>query len=95
MSFIESAIREALTNPQSSQQVKDAVGWDAPSVTRFLSGQSGVTIDKLDALMLSVGYVAVSSRYLDALGTMSEVGTHCKCARQGKGECGVGIKVFP
>lgn len=87
MSFLESAVREVFTNPKTSGDARETVGWDAPSVTRFLSTQSGVTIDKLDALLAAAGYVAVSAQYLDALATMSEVGTHCKCARQGMGEC--------
>ena len=87
MSFLQTAVREALTNPKTKNSVKDTVGWDDPTVTRFLSGQAGVTIEKMDALLSAVGYVPVSARYLDALGIMSEVGTHCKCARQGLGEC--------
>ena len=87
MSFLQSAVREALSNPKSANDVKDATGWDASSVSRFLSGGAGVPLEKLDALLSAVGFVAVSARYLDALGTMSEVGTHCRCARQGMGEC--------
>lgn len=87
MSFLQTAVRQALTNPSTKNTVRDAVGWDDSTVTRFLSGQAGVTIERMDLLISAVGYVPVSARYLDALGTMSEVGTHCKCARQGLGEC--------
>ena len=87
MSFLQTAVREALTNPKTKNSVKEALCWDDSTVTRFLSGQAGVTIEKVDLLLSAVGYVPVSARYLDALGTMSEVGTHCKCARQGLGEC--------
>lgn len=87
MSFLQTAVREALTNPRSAHEVKSALSWDDPTVSRFLSNQAGVKLERIDALLASIGFVAVSVRYLDALGTMSEVGTHCRCARQGLGEC--------
>lgn len=84
---IEQSLRAALTGP-GRQQVTDAVGWDKSQVSRFLSGEGGITIDKIDALVGSVGFVLVSTRYLDAVAVMGEVGMHCECARQGRGECG-------
>ena len=85
---IEQSVREALTDPRKRDDVARAMNWDSSNVSRILSGQMGVTIDKIDALVSSLGYVLVTPRYLNALATMSEVGVHCQCAREGGGECG-------
>lgn len=84
---IEQSLRAALTGP-GRQQLTDAVGWDKSQVSRFLDAQTGITIDKIDALVESVGFVLVSTRYLSAVATLGEVGMNCECARQGRGECG-------
>lgn len=83
---IERVLRRSLSQPGSAAQ--EACGWDAPAVSRFLSGQQGVTIAKIDGLIQSVGYVLISRKYFDAIGTLGEVGMHCHCARAGGGECG-------
>ena len=83
---IERVLRQSLCQPGGAVQA--AVGWDAPAVSRFLSGQQGVPIGKIDALVGAAGYVLVSRGYLDAVGTLCEVGVHCRCAREGGGECG-------
>lgn len=83
---IERTLRQHLSQPGSTAQ--EAVGWDAPAVSRFLSGQQGVPIGKIDALVVAAGYVLVSRKYLDAIGTLGEVGMFCHCARAGTGECG-------
>ena len=46
---IEQALRAALTS-QGRQEVMEAVGWDKSAVSRFLDGQQGVPIDKIDKL---------------------------------------------
>lgn len=84
---IEQSLRAALSGP-ARKDVQDAVGWDNSQVSRFLNGDQGVTIDKIDTLVETVGFVLVSGRYLSAVATLGEVGMHCECARQGRGECG-------
>lgn len=84
---IEQALRAALSGPQR-QDVQRCVGWDNSQVSRFLNGDQGIVIDKLDALVAAVGYVLITRKYLDAVATLGEVGMHCECARQGLGECG-------
>lgn len=84
---VEQILREALTSSQR-HAVKDATGWDDSNVSRFLSGQSGVTIDRIDELFNSVGIALVTRKYLDAMATMCQVGANCECARNGQGECG-------
>lgn len=85
--LIEHALRRALSGP-ARQDVQKAVGWDNSALSRFLNGDQGVTIEKLDVLVRSVGYVMVTSKYLDAVATLGEVGMFCECARQGLGDCG-------
>lgn len=86
---IEQALRSAFTGP-GRQAAIEAMGFDKSQVSRFLDGSQGVTIDKLDTLVASAGFVLVSTKYLQAVATLSEVGVHCECARQGRGECGPG-----
>ncbi len=45
---IEQTLREALTGA-GRIDVQRAVGWDDSNVSRFLSGNQGVVIEKLDA----------------------------------------------
>jgi len=85
---IERVLRKQLSQPGSAAQ--EAVGWDAAAVSRFLSGAQGVTISKLDTLVNSADYVLISRKYLEAIGTLGEVGMYCHCARAGGGECGPG-----
>lgn len=84
---IEQNLRAALTGP-GRLAVTDSIGWDKSQVSRFLDNTAGVTLEKIDALVGSVGFVLVSTRYLEAVATLGEVGMHCECARQGRGECG-------
>lgn len=85
---IEQALREALSNPATKDDIAAEMGWDASNVSRFLSGQNGVPIGKLETIIKAIGYVMVTPKYLNALAAMSEVGVYCKCAREGGGECG-------
>lgn len=85
---IERVLRQQLSQPGSA--AAEAAGWDSGNVSRFLSGQQGVTIGKIDAVVSAAGFVLVSRRYLEAIGTLSEVGANCHCARAGGGECGSG-----
>ena len=79
-------MRQHLSQPGSAAQ--EAAAWDGPSVSRFLSGQQGVPIGKIDALVNAAGFVLISRKYLEAIGTLGEVGMYCHCARAGGGECG-------
>ena len=83
---IERMLRAQLSQPGNA--VADAAGWDASNTSRFLSGQQGVPIGKIDAVVQAAGFVLVSRKYLEAIGTLGEVGANCKCAREGGGECG-------
>lgn len=85
---IERAFREALTDPRNRGPIAEALGWDESQVSRFLSGQLGIPIGKIDAGLNALELRVVSREYLDGLSTMSKVGVNCHCAREGFGECG-------
>ncbi|VWC78614.1 DNA-binding protein [Burkholderia aenigmatica] len=85
---IERAFREALTDPRARGPIAEALGWDESQVSRFLSGQLGIPIGKIDAGIAALELRCVSREYLDAHATMSKVGVNCRCAREGFGECG-------
>jgi hypothetical protein len=87
---IERGLRAALTNPRESARLSDALGWDNSQVSRFLSGQMGLTIDKVDTALTTLGFVCVKPKYLDAMATLCQVGANCECARRGMGACGSG-----
>lgn len=92
---IERALRTALKDEVTAESIKAATGWDDSAVSRVKSDTQGVVLSKLDALVEAAGYVLVTRRYLDAIGTLSEVGVHCECARSGLGECGPGRPSSP
>lgn len=85
---IEQALRAHLSS-EGRHDVMQAMGWEKSAVSRFLGGDLGATIDKIDTLVGAVGYVLVTRQYLDAITTLGKVGVNCECARAGMGECGV------
>lgn len=85
---MERAFRSALTDPHQRKAVRDRLGWDDSQVSRFLSGNTGVTIDKLDAAIEALGMLVTSRQYMDFLAYGAKVGAACECARRGLGECG-------
>ncbi len=85
---MEGAFRRALTDSHTRKTVRDALGWDDSQVSRFLSCQTGLTIDKIDAAIAALDMLVTSRRYMDFLAYGAQVGTACHCARAGMGECG-------
>ena len=85
---MERAFRHALTDPATRGRARERLGWDDSQVSRFLSGQQGVPIDKLDAAIDVLGMVVTTPGYLDFLAYGARIGANCHCVRQGMGECG-------
>ena len=54
-------VRRKLPGP-SRQDVQQTMGWDKGAMSRFLSGEQGVLIDKLDTLVGVCGYVLVTRK---------------------------------
>ncbi|WP_087688064.1 MULTISPECIES: DNA-binding protein [unclassified Pandoraea] len=93
---IEKALRLLLSGDERKAAM-EVLNWDASQVSRFLSGQNGIPIDKLDQVIYLTGFVMVTPRYLEGLASMAETGVGCRCAREGGGECGFErrVKVLP
>lgn len=87
---MERAFRQALTDPAARAAARDRLGWDDSQVSRFLSGQMGLTIDKVDAAVQVLGMVVTTPAYMDFLAYGARIGANCHCARAGMGECGPG-----
>lgn len=85
---MERAFRQYLTDPRTKAMVMQALDWDDSQVSRFLSGSSGLTIDKLDAAIGVLHMVPVTRRYLNAIRELGKTGAACICASEGRGECG-------
>lgn len=85
---MERSFRRMLSDPHQRSRIKDALEWDDSQVSRFMSGQQGIPIDKIDAAIDAMGMVVTSRQYLDFLAYGSQIGTACHCARVGMGECG-------
>lgn len=85
---MERSFRMLLTDPRQRKEIRDRMGWDDTQVSRFLSGQMGLTIDKLDAAIEALAMVVTSRQYMDFLAYGARVGAACECARRGQGECG-------
>jgi transcriptional regulator with XRE-family HTH domain len=85
---LEHALRDAIRDQDRQNLILEATGWDRSMLSKITSGQAGITIDKLDAVLGVLGHSLVTRRYLDAITTLCEVGASCECARQGLGNCG-------
>jgi transcriptional regulator with XRE-family HTH domain len=85
---LEHALRDAIRDPERQALILEATGWDRSMLSKITAGQTGITIDKLDAVCGALGHSLVTRRYLDAIATLCEVGASCECARSGMGECG-------
>ncbi|WP_374697306.1 helix-turn-helix domain-containing protein [Alcaligenes nematophilus] len=85
---MDRAFRQALTDPSLKAAAKERLGWDESQVSRFLSGQMGLTIDKIDQAIEVLGMVVTTPSYIDFLAYGARIGANCHCVRQGLGECG-------
>lgn len=85
---LATTLRRALTDSSKRAEIIAKLNWSNSDVSRFLAGNQGIPLDKLDALVLAIGYVPVESHYLSAVQTLCVVGSQCECALQGRGACG-------
>ncbi|MPV86892.1 DNA-binding protein [Cardiobacteriales bacterium ML27] len=89
---LATTLRRRLTDANTRHAIMAALGWDGSNVSRFLAGQAGIPLDKLDAAIQSVGYVPVERQYLSAMQTFCVVGSQCECALAGQGACGIDVQ---
>ncbi|WP_132477394.1 DNA-binding protein [Paracandidimonas soli] len=87
---VERVLRDALTDPRRRDAISTAAGWkDASSASsRVLSGQQGLQLDRLDAVLLAAGLTVVTPGYLDWLSKGAVMGANCWCERNSMGACG-------
>jgi transcriptional regulator with XRE-family HTH domain len=85
---VESLIRQALSNPNKQEAVLRETGWDVTMLSKVKSGQAGITIDKLDALVRALELVVTTASYMDYLAEGNVIGSNCRCARMSMGQCG-------
>lgn len=84
----EAALRVALTDPLIKSEILDATGWDESMPSKVLSGHAGITLEKLDKALQSLGLVVVPVSFMEYLAFGNKIGTNCSCARAGYGVCG-------
>lgn len=85
---IETALRVALTNDRVKKDLLEATGWDSTMPGKVLKRESGITIDKLDAMCRVLGLTIVEVSYMDYLARGNEIGSRCCKARLSMGNCG-------
>lgn len=85
---IERALRQLLTNPATRGNAREKLEMDDSQVSRFLSGQAGLPIDKIDRALDLVDMVLVRPAYLAAMVELADTGVSCSCALAGGGNCG-------
>ncbi|KVX33421.1 hypothetical protein WT32_02435 [Burkholderia anthina] len=85
---VERRLREALADPKAKAAVLEATGWDASMPSKILSNGAGITLEHLNTVLTSLGLVVVPESYMDYLAQGNVIGSNCRCAREGFGECG-------
>lgn len=85
---LETAIRSALSGP-GKKKMMDALDIDPSQCSRIMSGQAGITMGRLDAVVAETGFVLVTKHFIDCMAGLAGVGAACKCAREGGGVCGL------
>jgi len=86
--IIETQLRLALTDVKRRDALLEATGWDASMPSKVMAGATGITIEKLDALLKALGLVVTTSTYMDYLAQGNMIGSNCHCARMSMGQCG-------
>lgn len=87
----ETLLRKALTNMSKAKkaEVMKAAGWkDESSITQVVSGNVGIKIDQLDAILEVFGMAIVEQWYMDYLARGNSIGANCCRARLSQGTCG-------
>lgn len=86
--IIESRLRAAMIDNKLRQLVLESTGWDSSMLSKVAGGQSGIMLDKLDAICRAMGLTIVEVRYMDYLAQGNEIGSKCCRARLSLGSCG-------
>ncbi len=85
--IVERLLREAMADPKAKAAVLDATGWDASMPSKILSNGAGITLEHLNTVFSALGLVVTTKGYMDYLAQGNVIGSNCRCAREGFGEC--------
>lgn len=86
---LENLLRQSFNNPVKREAIQRATGWDSTMFSKVQSGQSGITLDKFDAVCRALELSVVEVDYMNWLAKGNEIGSNCLCARQSMGHCGM------
>lgn len=86
--IVERLLREAMADPKAKAAVLQATGWDASMPSKILSNGAGITLEHLNTVFSALGLVVTTKGYMDYLAQGNVIGSNCRCAREGFGECG-------
>jgi len=86
--IVERLLREAMADPKAKAAVLEATGWDASMPSKILSNGAGITLEHLNTVFVALGLVVTTKGYMDYLAQGNVIGSNCRCAREGFGECG-------
>lgn len=85
---VESLLRQNLANPKHRDALLRETGWDDSMISKVVSGSTGITLAKLDAVLRALGMSVVTVEYMDYLARGNVIGSNCYCARASLGQCG-------
>ncbi|MEB2504612.1 DNA-binding protein [Burkholderia sp. BCCIQ04A] len=85
--IVERLLREAMADPKAKAAVLEATGWDASMPSKILSNGAGITLEHLNTVFSALGLVVTTKGYMDYLAQGNVIGSNCRCAREGFGEC--------
>ena len=86
----ETLIRRLLRDMDKTQQaeVMSACGWkDVSSISQIVTGNAGIKLDQLDALLGCLGLSIQENWYMEYLGRGNSIGANCCKARASMGYC--------
>ncbi|MCA8260835.1 DNA-binding protein [Burkholderia multivorans] len=86
--LVERLLREAMADPKAKASILEATGWDASMPSKILSNGAGITLEHLNTVFAALGLVVTTKGYMDYLAQGNVIGSNCRCAREGFGECG-------
>ncbi|AOZ05948.1 hypothetical protein [Cupriavidus malaysiensis] len=86
-SLLTATLRDACRDAAKRRALCEATGWDDTMPNKVANG-AGVTLEKIHAMLDSLGLVVTTRAYMDYLARGNEIGSSCLCARMSMGACG-------
>ncbi len=85
--LLTATLRDACRDAGKRRAICEATGWDDSMPNKVVNG-AGVTLEKIHALLESLGLVVTTQDYMDYLAQGNQIGSSCRCARMSMGACG-------